>query len=190
MVGIVVVNYRSDEMTVRFVREELSRIDIPYRVVVVNNGGTDSGNLQERMPGVTVLTAENRGYAYGCNRGAEWLQEQVHPDAILFCNNDIRFGSDDVVDAIYAQLFWQDDVGAIGPSIVGTDGRRQSPEPYYPFQDGRVPVPSFGEAVRLLCFLRRGDWFLHGGSQLLMGSSLCLWASLAACYETWRNQWL
>lgn len=130
MLGIVIVNYRSDEMTVRFVREELSRIGIPNQVVIVNNGGTDSSLLQKELPGVTVLTSENRGYACGCNLGAEWLRDHHHPEAILFSNNDLRFMSDDVSDVLYAELFRHDDVGAIGPCIVGTDGRRQSPEPY------------------------------------------------------------
>ena len=130
MLGIVLVNYRSDDLTVRFVREELSRIRMPYRLVVVDNGGSEDSNLQNRLPGATVLRDENKGYASGCNLGARWLREQVGLDAILFSNNDIRFQSDDVVDALYEELFRHDDVGAIGPCILGTDGRRQSPEPY------------------------------------------------------------
>lgn len=37
------------------------------------------------------------------------------------------------------------------------------------------------------CFLGEGDWAPHRGSQLLMGSSLCLRASLSGCYEIWIN---
>ena len=130
MIGIVIVSFRSDDRTVAFVREELSRIRIPYRLVVVDNGGSKDSNLKDRLPDATVLRAENKGYAAGCNLGARWLREHVDPDAILFSNNDIRFQSDDVVDALYTELFRHDDVGAIGPCIVGKDGRRQSPEPY------------------------------------------------------------
>ena len=130
MLGIVLVNYRSDDLTVRFIREEVSRIRMPYRLVVVDNGGSEGSDLPDRLPEATVLRAENKGYATGCNLGARWLREQVNPDAILFSNNDIRFQSDDVVDALYEELFRHDDVGAIGPCIVGTDGHRQSPEPY------------------------------------------------------------
>ena len=130
MIGIVIVSFRSDDRTVTFVREELSRIRIPYRLVVVDNGGDKDSNLQNRLPDATVLRAGNKGYAAGCNLGARWLREHVDPDAILFSNNDIRFQSDDVVDTLYQELFRHDDVGAIGPCIVGKDGRRQSPEPY------------------------------------------------------------
>ena len=130
MVGIVLVNYCSDDLTVRFVREELSRITIPYHVVIVNNGGTDECVLKERLPEVTVLASENRGYACGCNLGARWLYGNIHPDAILFCNNDIRFQSDHVVETLYEVLLARLEAGAIGPEIIGPDGMRQSPEPY------------------------------------------------------------
>lgn len=130
MVGIVLVNYRSDDLTVRFVREELSRITIPYHVVIVNNGGTDVFLLKEKLPEVTVLASENRGYACGCNLGARWLDGTIHPDVILFCNNDIRFQSDHVVETLYKELLARPEAGAIGPEIIGPDGSRQSPEPY------------------------------------------------------------
>ena len=130
MVGIVIVSYRSDDLTVRFVREDLSRISVPYRVVVVDNGETGSRALQEKLPEVTVLVSENHGYASACNLGAEWLRDQVHPEFILFCNNDLRFQSDRVVETLCETLSAHPEVGAIGPCIVGPDGRRQSPEPY------------------------------------------------------------
>ena len=130
MVGIVIVSYRSDDLTVRFVREDLSRISVPYRVVVVDNGETGSSALQEKLPDVTVLVSENRGYASACNLGAEWLRDRVHPESVLFCNNDLRFQSDRVVETLCETLSAHPEVGAIGPCIVGPDGRRQSPEPY------------------------------------------------------------
>lgn len=130
MVGIVIVSYRSDDLTVRFVREDLSRISVPYRVVVVDNGETGSSDLQEKLPEVTVLVSENRGYASACNLGAEWLRDQVHAESVLFCNNDLRFQSDRVVETLCETLSAHPEVGAIGPCIVGPDGRRQSPEPY------------------------------------------------------------
>ena len=130
MVGIVIVSYRSDDLTVRFVREDLSRISVPYRVVVVDNGETGSSALQEKLPEVTVLVSENRGYASACNLGAEWRRDQVHPASVLFCNNALRFLSDRVVETLCETLSAHPEVGAIGPCIVGPDGRRQSPEPY------------------------------------------------------------
>ncbi len=131
MVGIVVVSYRSDDLTIRYVREELSRTAVPYHVVVVENGGErPADTLEQALPGVTVLHSGNKGYAAACNLGALWLREHVRPEAIVFSNNDIRFQSDDVVASIFSALAAHEDAGAAGPCIVGRDGRRQSPEPY------------------------------------------------------------
>ena len=134
MLGIVVVSYRSDELTVRFVREELSRIRIPHRSIVVDNGATEAeaSSLAARLPeGVLVAAAaENLGFARGNNLGVRRLMEEGPCDAFLFVNNDIHFKTDDVVDRLYACLKAHPEAGVAGPEIVGTDGRRQSPEPY------------------------------------------------------------
>ena len=119
MVGIVIVSYRSDDLTVRFVREDLSRISVPYRVVVVDNGETGSSALQEKLPEVTVLVSENRGYASACNLGAEWLRDQVHPESVLFCNNDLRFLSDRVVETLCETLSAHPEVGAAEKASEG-----------------------------------------------------------------------
>ena len=61
---------------------------------------------------------------------ASWLRENVRPDKILFCNNDIRLSSGRVVETL-AETFGSDSrIGAVGPEVVGLDGLRQSPEPY------------------------------------------------------------
>ena len=40
MIGIVVINYRSEEKTIGFVKNELSKISSPNAVVIVDNGST------------------------------------------------------------------------------------------------------------------------------------------------------
>lgn len=132
MLGIIIVNYRSEDLTISYVRDQLSRISIPFHVVVVDNGGSaeSEARLKSGIPGVTVITAENKGYACGCNLGVEWLLEHVQPEYILFSNNDIQFQSDQVVESLCSILASREEVAAIGPEIVGNDGKRQSPEPY------------------------------------------------------------
>jgi GT2 family glycosyltransferase len=131
MVGIVVVNYREYGRTERFIREEIARIRIPYRLVVVDNGGepAKAEALRERT-GCEVLVRENDGYAAGCNAGASSLCAHPDVDVLLFTNNDLHLVTDDVVDTLVDKLKEHPDIGIIGPEIVGTDGKRQSPEPY------------------------------------------------------------
>ena len=132
MIGVVIVSYRSDDLTVQFVRGQLSRITIPYQVVVVDNGATadQAAALQRQIPDAVVLPAENRGFAAGNNIGIRYLLEHGHPDRILLTNNDISFVSDRVVETLAAVLDAHPEVGIAGPEVIGPDGRRQGPEPY------------------------------------------------------------
>ena len=131
MLGIVIVNYREYDRTERFIREEISRIRYPYRLVVVDNGGDleQADALRERT-GCEVLVRENDGFAAGNNAGAAVLCTHPDVDVLLFTNNDLHLVSDDVVERLVDKLKELPDVGVIGPEIVGTDGQRQSPEPY------------------------------------------------------------
>lgn len=140
MIGIVVVSYRSEERTVRFVLHELAKVQAPHATVVVDNGATaeEAAMLRNRLPGVTVLAAENGGYARGNNLGARWLRENVHPTQILFTNDDVVITSVSVVEALAEAAAKNPKIGAIGPEVVGMDGIRQSPEPYIGLWDRYV----------------------------------------------------
>ena len=132
VLGIVVVSYHSDDRTVSFVLEELPRIRVPYQVVVVDNGASqeEADALAGRLPRVKVLRAENGGYAKGNNLGAEWLRENFAPAHILFSNDDIRIPPGFPMEVLLETCRLHPEIGAIGPEVVGTDGRRQGPEPY------------------------------------------------------------
>lgn len=132
MIGVVIVSYRSDELTVRFVREQLTRITLPNLVVVVANGSSEAeaAALQARIPEATVLPTENRGYATGNNLGVRYLLEHGTPDYLLFANNDITFDSDRVVETLVEALEAHPEAGIAGPEVIGPDGHRQGPEPY------------------------------------------------------------
>ena len=141
MLGIVIVNYRSDALTSRFVREELSRIRLPHVTVVVDNGATsESSSRLEAETGVKVIPCENLGFARGNNVGIDYLTTHYDIDYLLFTNNDIHFRSPDVVETLVAKLEQDPSIGIIGPEIVGLDGRRQSPEPYISLWDKYVWV--------------------------------------------------
>ncbi len=138
--GIVIVSYRSDDLTVRFVREELSRVRIPYTLVVVDNGATseEAASLGRQLPDAVVLPSENGGFAKGNNLGVRYLEDHGGVDQILFTNNDIHLSSDGVVESLSDQLERIPEAGAIGPEILGTDGIWQRPESYIPMWDRYV----------------------------------------------------
>lgn len=132
MIGVVIVSYKSDDLTVRFVQEELSKVSSPLQVVVVDNGASEAEAeaLQRRIPEAVVLPAENKGFAVGNNIGIRYLLEHGKPERILLTNNDITLVSDRVVETLDAALGAHPEAGIAGPEVLGPDGRRQGPEPY------------------------------------------------------------
>ena len=147
MIGVVVINYHSEEKTIEFVRTELAKIRSDYAVVIVDNGSTELSRdrLLEAFKGTDqyVFVApsdENLGFARGNNLGAEVARNQFSPDVLLFANNDIRLVDLDTVDRMAAKLKSLDEAGALGPKVVGLDGRLQSPEPFISFWDRHVAL--------------------------------------------------
>lgn len=131
MLGIVIVNYQEYDRTERFIREELSRIGMPFKLVTVDNGGDPAqAESLRQQTGCEVIVRANDGFAAGCNAGAKVLCSNPDIDVLLFSNNDIHLASDDVVRRLIEKLEEYPNIGIIGPDIIGTDGKRQSPEPY------------------------------------------------------------
>ena len=173
--GIVIVNYREYDRTERFIREEISRIRRPYRLVVVDNGGEpERAEALRQRTGCEVLVRENDGFAAGCNAGAAALCADADIDMLLFTNNDLHLQTDDVVDRLIDKLE-ERDIGIIGPEIVGTDGKRQSPEPYlglwkrYVWMYLSTPFLTKAAKRRIFC-LDAADEAKEGECYRVMGS--------------------
>ena len=174
--GIVIVNYREYDRTERFIREEISRIRRPYRLVVVDNGGEpERAEALRQRTGCEVLVRENDGFAAGCNAGAAALCADADIDMLLFTNNDLHLQTDDVVDRLIDKLEERTDIGIIGPEIVGTDGKRQSPEPYlglwkrYVWMYLSTPFLTKAAKRRIFC-LDAADEAKEGECYRVMGS--------------------
>ena len=148
MIGIIVINYRSEEKTISFVKNEMSKVSSDNAVVIVDNGSTDESftTLLEAFKGwpsqyvFVVPSKENLGFAKGNNLGAEVAINQFDPDVLLFANNDISLCSDDVVDRMALKLLSEPKAGALGPKVIGLDGGLQSPEPFIPFWKRHVSI--------------------------------------------------
>ncbi|MBF0252407.1 MAG: glycosyltransferase family 2 protein [Candidatus Omnitrophica bacterium] len=153
MLAIIIVNYKNEERTIRYAAEELTKITIPHLIVIVNNSANEESNkiLSERLKADIVSKKEyviskgqkifilpshnNIGFAKGNNLGFQFCKTYFDPEYVLFTNNDIVFTSDKVVEKLICKLNTLPDVGLIGPEIVGSDGAKQSPEPFVPFWD-------------------------------------------------------
>lgn len=151
MLAIIIVNYKSERETISFVKQELCKVQTPHTIVIVNNMASEQSNKilvdglgAEIISEITVKPGiknnifilphlENLGYAKGNNLGVAFSLLHFNITNLLFSNNDIRFIDNNVVERLIEILNDKQDVGLIGPRIIGLDDKNQSPEPYYSF---------------------------------------------------------
>ena len=143
MIGIVVVVYKSYERIVTYVRQELTKISLPHRTVIVDVGSPrESSERIAQALGVSVWqegmaadgelfvlhSDENLGYARGNNLGADFLM-RLFPDIdkLLFSNDDIELISPNVVEVLAAHMDADASIGCIGPKVVDLQNRPRIP---------------------------------------------------------------
>lgn len=147
MLGIVLINYKTEDKTIEYVRTELSKIQSDYKLVIVNNSCTEQSNIKlaegckaeiitavdninEASDAFVLGAKDNLGYAKGNNLGADFLNAHFDIDYFLFTNNDLKLVDEDVVEKLIENAELKRCVGAIGPRIIGLDGQDQNPARY------------------------------------------------------------
>jgi len=149
VVSVIVINFGSPELTIRFVTEECIKIQEEHIVVVVDNSSTEEtyALLSAGLPDAVILRSkENQGFARANNQGAAYAIEHFHPSHILFSNNDIFFKDPMVVDVLKQQMEMRPQVGIMGPQVVGLDGKRHGPHPYQTFVQRHL-LPTWGKLL-------------------------------------------
>ena len=114
-VGIIVVSYHNPTMTIRFVKDELSKLKFPFTLVVVNNDANreESLDLAEKCglsfvdeDGISeipddskflIWSPKNLGYAKGNNKGVAFLNRIGGFTHFLFLYYDIEIRDSDIL---------------------------------------------------------------------------------------------
>lgn len=149
-IGIVIVSYHNEAMTERYITQELPKLATPYTVVVVNNDASEqeSRKLADKCglcfvtegfipkdislcKGYVISSKDNLGYAKGNNKGVRFLNKLGKFTHYLFSNDDIEIKHSLVLDVLIDKMKHDKTMGAIGPRVVGLDGRDQSPHDTY-----------------------------------------------------------
>jgi GT2 family glycosyltransferase len=151
MLSIIIVNYKNEEKTISFVKNELSKVSIPHIIVIVNNEAYQSSNnklvseldaelittidtfIKSEKKCFVIAHPQNLGFARGNNLGVLFSMNHFNIDFLLFTNNDIRIIDGDVVEQLIMKIKRLNDVAVIGPKVIGTNKELQSPEPYITF---------------------------------------------------------
>lgn len=147
----IIINYKMEELTCSFVKEELSKCKLDNVVVIVDNGATKESSMKmseilnapivhdinadvdEKCRCFIIFNRENTGFARGNNLGVEFVRRHFDCQYLLFSNNDIRLKDSDVVEKLIGKIETLPNAGIIGSKVVGLDGRCQSPDYFYPF---------------------------------------------------------
>jgi N-acetylglucosaminyl-diphospho-decaprenol L-rhamnosyltransferase len=124
-VSIIVVNYRTPELTIRALADaRRSAGDLSVEEVVVDNGSGD--NSVEQMAAAhpeasLVALPDNRGFAGGVNAGIAASRGRH----LLLLNSD-AFAVDGAVERLVAYLDAHPRVGVVAPALEHEDGSLQN----------------------------------------------------------------
>lgn len=121
-VSLIVVTLNNAELTYECLESLLAHADVPYELILVDNGSTDqTGELLRRLRNVTVLRNDaNLGFGTACNQAAA----RATGDFLLFLNNDATLAPG-CLGALLEAARSDARVGAVGGRLVWPDGRLQ-----------------------------------------------------------------
>lgn len=147
IVSAVIVSYRNEEMTCRYVNEELRKCPEIDHVIIVNNAATKASNekIQAGIPNSEISSGEeyhgakviilynqdNQGFARGNNQGTDFVDRFIHSKYILFSNDDIVINDADIMARLINRRESDDSIGCFAPKILKVDGNTQGPFPYW-----------------------------------------------------------
>jgi GT2 family glycosyltransferase len=146
-VTAIIVSYKNEIMTCRYVNNELNKCQEVEHIIIVNNAATNESNeiLHNNIidseisyddysyngSKVVILSNNlNQGFAKGNNKGALYARKYWDPQYLLFTNDDIIINNDNVIKEMVDKLESLEEIGCIGPKILKRNGDRQGPENY------------------------------------------------------------
>jgi len=140
---VCVVDFEGGEPLLRLLRALREQPPLTLETVVVDNASQDETpvRIEIEHPEVRLIrNPVNRGFAAASNQAAGVAQGRH----LLFLNND-TLPPPGALRALVRYLDEHPDVSAVGPVLVGADGRRQ---------DAHGAAPSFWSLLHRIRFLR------------------------------------
>jgi GT2 family glycosyltransferase len=131
-VTVIIVNYRTPDLTKGAVRSCLSEPEVEEVIVIDNGSGDESADiLTEEFRGKNVRVMENEdnvGFATANNKGVG----RARTDYVLLLNSD-AFVLEGAIGILLERIKADDSIGIIGPEILLSDGHSPQPLNYGPF---------------------------------------------------------
>ncbi|WP_080146735.1 glycosyltransferase [Marinilactibacillus piezotolerans] len=130
--GIVILNYLNWKDTIECVDSLLQQSKKDIEVVIVDNHSNNESKKKiseycSEYEHITVIeTTSNVGFAKGNNTGIKFLKDEKGIFNIFVCNNDVIFNDQHFFEKL-SRLEIDKQTGAIGTTIIGSDGKNQNP---------------------------------------------------------------
>ncbi len=127
MTSIVILTRNQLSYTQTCLESIRFRTDVPYELIVVDNGSAD-GTVEylRAQPDVTLIeNADNRGFPAGCNQGIR----AATGEHVLLLNNDVIVTTG-WLDRMLAALHDDPKIGLVGPCTNNISGEQQVPVTY------------------------------------------------------------
>ncbi|SEA81583.1 hypothetical protein SAMN05216349_13126 [Oribacterium sp. KHPX15] len=129
MIGIVILNYNTWDLTAQCIESIDKSCHINFKIYIVDNASTKeapesvSGFISSHLKCQLIKNTTNKGYAAGNNIGIrQALQDKC--EKILVTNNDVIF-KDNAIDLLYYFLKENEEYGIVGPKVFLPDGSIQ-----------------------------------------------------------------
>ncbi|MEK7502576.1 MAG: glycosyltransferase, partial [Patescibacteria group bacterium] len=123
MISIVIIHFGKKEFLFSCIESiEAHSSKAVYEIIVVDNDEKNKPekDLKKRFPRVSYIKSENIGYGAGCNLGAKYAGGEylffLNPDTVLF---------KDTIKELFNFISKKNNVGAVSPLLVKTDGTPQ-----------------------------------------------------------------
>ncbi len=133
MVSMIIVDYKSMDKTIEYIKDCAWNIEgLNHFIIVDNASETPFKPRKTTVEGkevYVVASGENGGYAKGNNLGAKTAKEIWNDEYYIFSNNDLRFDNPFSL-AKFLNPFTEDrNVAVVGPKVIGLSGEEQNPLP-------------------------------------------------------------
>lgn len=130
-VCIIILNYKSYDLTINMIKQLNTLLDISFDVVVIDNASPNESPkvLEEystKLNYVFIQNSENLGYARGNNIGLKYAYTHGYEYSWII-NNDLIIKDLNVLNKLVLSIKNDYKIGAVGPKILDLEGIECAP---------------------------------------------------------------
>ena len=136
--AIIILNYNSWKLTLSYIKDQLSKLDLPEgtQIVVVDNASSNESaqKLQEASEDYHfqfLLSEKNIGYAAGNNIGLRWAYDHGFNYAWV-TNSDIEFENPQTARLLLDVFTKDSKIGVVSPRVYTPSGMETNRNLYRP----------------------------------------------------------